>query len=389
MAALQYVDQPGYAAILFRRTYADLALPGALMDRARGWLHKGARWNQQEKTWTFPSGATLSFGYLDHADDKYRYQSSEFQFIGFDELTQFGEAEYTYLFSRLRRLASSEIPLRVRSASNPGGAGHDWVRNRFLTNPKNRVFVSAKLADNPHLDQAEYRESLGVLDDTTKRQLLDGDWDANDDRLISPDVMKECQVDNCLWLDGEPPAGSRPELYIGADLGVTNDRSVFWIWEKLGDVCWCRKIVVLHKVELAQQKTILKKLIMMPRVIRAQIDQGTQGYQIANELAKEHPAIVEPVQMTEGCQGRMALFLRNAFITKKVRIPEDSSIIDDFQKVRKVDVRNGLPVLKTQRDKNGHGDRFWAAALGYEPAATRALIQTIPSAPTAYRPRGL
>src|SRR4051812_27808590 len=29
---LEYVDVPGYAAILFRRTYADLALPGALMD---------------------------------------------------------------------------------------------------------------------------------------------------------------------------------------------------------------------------------------------------------------------------------------------------------------------------------------------------------------------
>ena len=32
MAALQYVHVPGYAAILFRRTYADLSLPGALMD---------------------------------------------------------------------------------------------------------------------------------------------------------------------------------------------------------------------------------------------------------------------------------------------------------------------------------------------------------------------
>ena len=38
MAALQYVDVPGYAAILFRRTYTDLSLPGALMDRAHEWL---------------------------------------------------------------------------------------------------------------------------------------------------------------------------------------------------------------------------------------------------------------------------------------------------------------------------------------------------------------
>ena len=38
MAALQYVDVPGYSAILFRRTYADLALPGAIMDRFQSWI---------------------------------------------------------------------------------------------------------------------------------------------------------------------------------------------------------------------------------------------------------------------------------------------------------------------------------------------------------------
>src|SRR5438309_2104862 len=38
MAALQYAELPGYHAILFRKTYADLSLPGALMDRAHEWL---------------------------------------------------------------------------------------------------------------------------------------------------------------------------------------------------------------------------------------------------------------------------------------------------------------------------------------------------------------
>src|SRR5215467_15540408 len=46
MAALQFVEVPGYAAILFRRTFSDLALPGALMDRASEWLTgTPARWN--------------------------------------------------------------------------------------------------------------------------------------------------------------------------------------------------------------------------------------------------------------------------------------------------------------------------------------------------------
>ena len=105
MAALQYVEVPEYAAILFRQSYADLSLPGALMDRAHGWLFQtDARWGDLKKTWIFPSGATLSFGYLENENDKYRYQSAEFQFVGFDELTQFTESQYTYLHSRLRRL---------------------------------------------------------------------------------------------------------------------------------------------------------------------------------------------------------------------------------------------------------------------------------------------
>jgi predicted phage terminase large subunit-like protein len=181
MAALQYVDLPGYAAILFRRSYADLSLPGALMDRAGEWLGgTTARWSGPEKRWTFPSGATLTFGYLETEDDRYRYQSAEFQSIGFDELTQFSESQYRYLFSRLRRLEGSVVPLRMRAASNPGGRGHDWVKRRFLDEGRQagRVFIPATLADNPHLDREEYERSLAELDPITRQQLLHGDWSA-------------------------------------------------------------------------------------------------------------------------------------------------------------------------------------------------------------------
>jgi hypothetical protein len=80
IAALEYVHIPGYAALLLRKTYADLSKPGALMDRAQQWLHGKAHWSDKTKTWTFPSGATLSFGYLETENDKYQYQGAEFQF---------------------------------------------------------------------------------------------------------------------------------------------------------------------------------------------------------------------------------------------------------------------------------------------------------------------
>jgi len=140
-----------------------------------------ARWRDTEKTWHFPSGATVTFGYLERLGDEYRYQSSEFQFIAFDELTQFAETQYRYMFSRLRRLGTTTIPLRMRAASNPGGPGHEWVRQRFIDKGRDvegRVFIPATLDDNPHLDRESYVSSLMELDPLTRQRLLLGDWSA-------------------------------------------------------------------------------------------------------------------------------------------------------------------------------------------------------------------
>jgi len=151
------------------------------MDRAEEWLSgTGAQWTDKEKTWIFPSNSTLTFGYLQNERDKYRYQSSHFQFIGFDELTQFTSSSYRYMFSRLRRLEGVDIPLRMRSASNPGGLGHEWAKQRFIVEGREqgRPFIPAKLEDNPFLDRDSYILSLMMLDPVTREQLLRGDWSA-------------------------------------------------------------------------------------------------------------------------------------------------------------------------------------------------------------------
>ena len=180
MAALQYVDVPGYAALLLRRTYKDLALPQALMSRAIEWLsNTDAKWNAQEHRFTFPSGATLTFGYLESDRDKLRYQGAELQFVGFDELTQFNQDQYLYLFSRIRRVKGVDVPLRMRSATNPGGPGHSWVKERFIDNGRDngRIFISATINDNPAIDAEEYGRFLKELDPVTRARLLFGDWD--------------------------------------------------------------------------------------------------------------------------------------------------------------------------------------------------------------------
>jgi|SRR5579871_1310396 len=182
MAALQYADKPGYRALLLRRTYKMLSLPGALMDRAAEWLSgTPAKWSADEKTWKFPSGATLTFGFLETEMDRLRYQGAELQFVGFDELTQFTESQYSYLFSRLRRLKGFEVPVRMRTASNPGGPGHDWVKRRFIDSAfkdPEALFFPAKVDDNPSVDKDEYVKSLGKMTAIERDQLLNGNWEA-------------------------------------------------------------------------------------------------------------------------------------------------------------------------------------------------------------------
>ena len=185
MAAAQHVGQPGYAALIFRRTFADLALPGAIMDRALDWWKTapGVSWDGTNKTFRFPSGAKISFAYLQHGGDELRYQGAEFQYVGWDELTQFpNRRQYSYLLSRIRRPANSAIPLRSLSASNPGGPGHAWVAEDFdVENDGNgHPFYPARVVDNPYIDRTAYIAGLMHLHPTTRAQLLSGDWRARE-----------------------------------------------------------------------------------------------------------------------------------------------------------------------------------------------------------------
>jgi predicted phage terminase large subunit-like protein len=184
MGALQYVDVPGYSAILFRKTYADLSLPGALIDMSKQWLMpfvdaKEIRWSEKDKKYTFPSGATLSFGYLENSNDCYRYQGAEFQYIGMDEVTHIDPANYRYLFSRLRRTKDLDVPLRFRATANPGGEFGEYYYQRFFVDgpEKGRVFIPAGLDDNPYLDDEAYREALNELDPIERERLLNGNWE--------------------------------------------------------------------------------------------------------------------------------------------------------------------------------------------------------------------
>ena len=210
------------------------------MDRAHDWWSDtAAKWNEEKKNWTFPSGATITFAYMETDSHRYRYQGSEYNFVGFDELTHFSERQYSYLASRLRRKQGVTIPPRMRSASNPGGRGHEWVKQYFLVEglSMGRPFIPARLDDNPFLDQDEYRRSLNLLDPITRQQLLSGNWNArhagaifNRDWFVPSEVPTQVErLARCWDLAAARPTSKNddPDWTVGILLGRGMAREIY------------------------------------------------------------------------------------------------------------------------------------------------------------------
>ena len=98
--ALRQVHIPHYKAIILRKTFPQLT---ELIEKSLGYykaVFPKAKYNDSKHVWTFPSGAKIYFGSMQHTKDKHNYQGKAYDFVAFDELTHFNFEEYNYLFSR-------------------------------------------------------------------------------------------------------------------------------------------------------------------------------------------------------------------------------------------------------------------------------------------------
>lgn len=190
------VANPRYRGLLIRRTFPQLQ---EIIDRCwRLYPYLGGVYRATEKRWQFPSGAIIDLGHMQHETDKYNYMGKEYHRIGVDELTQFLESMYTYLFSRLRT-TDPDINPQILSTTNPGGIGHYWVKERFVTitealrtyfDPKtglSRVFVPGKIEDNPtlFLNDPAYLARLDALPEIERMRLRYGIWDAFEGQVFT------------------------------------------------------------------------------------------------------------------------------------------------------------------------------------------------------------
>ncbi|MCD7947857.1 MAG: phage terminase large subunit [Oscillospiraceae bacterium] len=254
MEALRQVHIPHYKALILRKTYPQLT---ELVDKSMlyyGMAFPGARYNASTHTWRFPSGARIIFGSMQHAQDRTRYQGQAYDFIAFDELTHFTWDEYSYLFSR-NRPNGPGTRVYIRATANPGGVGHGWVKERFITagapmqtvwedvswrTPdgkqetarQSRIFVPSSVFDNPALleHDPQYVQRLAALPQAERDALLYGSWDS-----FSGQVFTEWRNDSAHAFDRVNTHVVAPfrvpdswSIWRGYDWGYTRPFSVGW-----------------------------------------------------------------------------------------------------------------------------------------------------------------
>ena len=236
-----------YRALLIRRSFLQLR---EVIDRTRALYPQivpGATYYERDREWRFPSGAKVVFGYLERDADCEQYQGQEYQFIAFEELTQWPTAyAWAYLRTRLR---GTQLKKLMRATCNPGGMGSSWVQDHWRIPDDGsptaheqtldiegepvtvkRRFIPARVTDNPHLPAA-YRANLMLQTETIRKALLEGRWDV----MEIPGAIYKRELDEAREagrLSGVPYDPSVP-VYVSWDLGI-GDATALWCAQLVG-----------------------------------------------------------------------------------------------------------------------------------------------------------
>jgi hypothetical protein len=200
--------------IFFRRKLVQLA---EVIARTKQLFPKlGAKYNEQQKTWTMRNGARLKFAYLEKDADAEEYQGHSYTRVYVEEVTNFpSSGPIDKLRATLR--SGAGVPVGMRLTGNPGGAGHNWVKRRYIDPAPggfkiitetmeimgkevslSRVFIPSKIGDNQLLMQNDPTYVLRLYQAGSKalvKAWLEGNWDLVDgaffdnwdtDRIILP-----------------------------------------------------------------------------------------------------------------------------------------------------------------------------------------------------------
>lgn len=229
-ALIRSLEIPRHKALILRKNFPDLE-KSQIRASLEEFPREVCKYIGNKRRWEFANGSIIDFGHLDSDTDIYKYKSAEYEYIGFDELTDFTKDQYTYLLSRLRTTKKSIKPI-MRSATNPEGRGLNWVKKRFIEPAKpyevwkperggTRQFIPATIYDNDHVNREDYIEKLRSLPEDRMKALLEGDWNQ-----FKGQVFKE--FDNSIHVLTPFKVPNGWARYMALDWGFTKPFAILW-----------------------------------------------------------------------------------------------------------------------------------------------------------------
>ena len=145
-------NHPGMKIGCFRRSYPELE--ESFLAQLAKWNYGrdlGAKWNSTNKVLKFSNGSIINFTYAENLVDASRILGGEYQAFYIDEASQMLPAVIQHIEERLRSGSRLVPVIGLRLATNPGGIGHKYLKDRFI-NPTKRgkIRYEEKVGDGKH-----------------------------------------------------------------------------------------------------------------------------------------------------------------------------------------------------------------------------------------------
>ena len=176
------LNYAGIKVLIVRQTYTELQ--NNHINPLKSELHGLAKYNTQEKMFTFPNGSTIKFGYCKNDADLGQYQGAEYDVIFIDEACLLSEYQIKAITACMRGV--NGFPKRTYYTLNPGGQSHGYFKRLFIDrrfeateDPKDYAFIQSLVTDNKVLmeTQPDYIKQLEALPPKLRDAWLHGRWD--------------------------------------------------------------------------------------------------------------------------------------------------------------------------------------------------------------------
>ena len=126
---LRHIHNPLFKALLLRRNMTTITKPGGLWDTSMQiYPYVGGRPIPSRNKWVFPSGASIHFGHIEYDSTLLDYQSTQVDYIGFDELTEFTRKMFFFMFMRNRSVSGVTPYIRATCNPDPDSFVYDMIK---------------------------------------------------------------------------------------------------------------------------------------------------------------------------------------------------------------------------------------------------------------------